>query len=68
MFPHSTLGRKLANDPQQFSTLSGRIDAIAAMKRHAVQVKEEEWGAVKEVSAPPLNKQNSTYTLPGAEY
>ncbi|KAF8579685.1 hypothetical protein K439DRAFT_1620375 [Ramaria rubella] len=42
------VGRELDSDPQRFAVLSGRIDVIAAMKKHAAQVLEEERDQVKE--------------------
>ncbi|KAF8581980.1 hypothetical protein K439DRAFT_1618653 [Ramaria rubella] len=47
-FPRSTLGRELESDPQRFAILLGRIDAIAAMKKHAEQVLDDERDQVKE--------------------
>ncbi|KAF8582428.1 hypothetical protein K439DRAFT_1618303 [Ramaria rubella] len=47
-FPRTTLGRELDSNPQRFAVLSGRIDAIAAMKKHVEQVLEEECNQVKE--------------------
>ena len=49
-FSRSSLARELENDPQRFTTLSGRLDAVAALKKHAEQILEEERGQVKEVS------------------
>ncbi|KAF8587538.1 hypothetical protein K439DRAFT_1614284 [Ramaria rubella] len=47
-FPQFTLGWELDSNPQKFAILSGRIDAVAAMKRHAEQVLDEERDQVKE--------------------
>ncbi|KAF8581386.1 hypothetical protein K439DRAFT_1619106 [Ramaria rubella] len=47
-FPRSTLSQELEGDPQRFAILSGHIDAIAAMKKHAKQVLDDECDQVKE--------------------
>ena len=41
---------ELERHPQKFAILSGHLDAIAAMKKHAEQVLEVERDEVKEVS------------------
>ncbi|KAF8575419.1 hypothetical protein K439DRAFT_1623615 [Ramaria rubella] len=47
-FPRSTLGHKLESDLQRFAVLSGCINAIAAMKKHAEQMLDDEHDQVKE--------------------
>ncbi|KAF8577637.1 hypothetical protein K439DRAFT_1621950 [Ramaria rubella] len=47
-FPRLTLGWELESDLQRFAVLSGCIDAIAAMKKHAKQVLDEECDQIKE--------------------
>ena len=49
-FSRTTLGLELEGDPQKFMLISGRLDAVATMQKHAEQIHEEEWEHVKEVS------------------
>ena len=47
----SALIRQFEKDPQAFAVISGRLDSVAALRKHADEIKSESRERVRQVSS-----------------